>query len=304
MKNSVIGICMIALLTSFALAQAQAPAPTAALNDKYVLDKAWAQAPADLPWSAAVSSIAADGKGNVVVLVRAAPYFRVFTREGKFVKAWGEPGLFSLAHSVMFDRDGFLWATDTTGHVVYKYDANGKLLMTLGKKGMAGDNTSKDLFNQPDAVAIAPNGDIYVSDGYVNARAVHFDKDGKFIRTIGGTKGAEPGQLQLPHGVVIDSKGRIIVGDSDNKRVTVFDKDGKFVETWPFQSRGGMLITKDDTVYVSEVATATINVVREGKLLDTIAGLGRPHGITIDTDGAIYTADATNRAVIKITPKK
>jgi streptogramin lyase len=300
MNKPVIAICMIALLGSLTLAQTPAPAT----NDKYVLNKEWAQLPADLPWGAATSSVAADGKGNIVVLVRAAPYFRVFTRDGKFVKAWGDAGLFTLAHSVMFDRDGNLWATDTTGHVVYKYDANGKQLMTLGKKGMAGDNTSKDLFNQPDAVAIAPNGDIYVSDGYVNARVVHFDKDGKFIRIIGGAKGAEPGQLQLPHGVVLDSKGRIIVGDSDNKRVTVFDKDGKFVETWPFQSRGGMLISNDDTVYVSEVATATINLVKDGKVVDSITGLGRPHGITIDTDGSIYTADATNRAVIKITPKK
>ena len=302
MKRSATAIFLMGLLTSLTLAQA--PTPTAAASDKYMLNKEWAQLPAELPWGAATSSIAADGKGKLVVLVRAAPYFREFTRDGKFVKAWGDAGLFTLAHSVMFDHNGFLWATDTTGHVVYKYDGNGKLLMTLGKKGMAGDNTSQDLFNQPDAVAITPNGDIYVSDGYGNARVVHFDKDGKFIRIIGGTKGAAPGQIQLPHGVVIDSKGRILVGDSDNKRVTVFDKDGKFVETWPFQSRGGMLISGDDTVYVSEVATASISVVKDGKLIDTITGLGRPHGMTIDTDGAIYTADATNRAVIKITPKK
>jgi sugar lactone lactonase YvrE len=305
MKRPVIAICLMALLASLTLAQAPAPAaPAAPLNDKYVINKEWAQLPADLPFSAAVSSVAADGKGNVVVLVRAAPYFRHFTRDGKFVKAWGDTGLFSLAHSVMFDRDGFLWATDTTGQVVHKYDLNGKLLMTLGKKGMAGDNTSQDLFGQPDAVFITANGDIYVSDGYTNARVVHFDKNGKFIRIIGGTKGAAPGQLQLPHGVVVDSKGRILVGDSDNKRVSVFDKDGKFVETWPFQSRGGMLITSDDTLYVSEVVTASINIVKDGKLIDTITGLGRPHGITIDTDGAIYTADATNRVVLKVTPKK
>ena len=79
---------------------------------------------------------------------------------------------------------------------------------------------------------------------------------------------------------------------------------GKFVEIWPFQSRGGMLIGTDDTVYVSEVATATISVVKDGKLIDSITGLGRPHGITMDIDGSFYTADATNRAVIKITPKR
>src|SRR5204862_8337339 len=107
MKTPPIAIGLMALLAS--LAQAQTPAPAAAANDKYVLNKEWAQLPADLPWGAATSSIAADGKGKIVVLVRAAPYFREFTREGKFIKAWGDAGLFTLAHSVMFDREGFLW---------------------------------------------------------------------------------------------------------------------------------------------------------------------------------------------------
>src|SRR5262245_6033393 len=304
MKTQLFTVLMTTALAGTALAQAPAPPPAVPLNDKYVINKAWAQLPADMPWNNSTSSIGADGKGNVVVLVRAAPYFRVFTRDGKFVKAWGDAGLFQEAHSVMFDHDGFIWATDSMGHVVYKFDANGKLLMTLGKKGVAGDDTSKDLFNRPNAVAIAPNGDIYVCDGYTNSRVVQFSKDGQFIRIIGGTKGGNPGQLQLPHGVVLDSKGRIIVGDSDNKRITVFDKDGKFVETWPFLSRGGMLIAKDDTVYVSEVNNGSISILKDGKLVEAIGGLGRPHGITIDTDGAIYASDSLNRAVMKITLKK
>ena len=101
------------------------------------------------------------------------------------------------------------------------------------QKGVAGDNTSRDLFNQPNHVAVAPNGDIYVSDGYVNARVVHFSRNGQFVRIIGGVKGSQPGQLQLPHGVALDSKGRILVNDSDNQRVSVFDKDGTFVEAGP-----------------------------------------------------------------------
>jgi streptogramin lyase len=307
MKKSVIAICLMALLASLALAQAQAPAPAAAapLNPNYEINKAWAQLPADMPWNSTTPSVAADGKGNVHVMVRAAPFIRVFDRNGKFIRTWGEAGFYSNnPHGVMFDRDGNIWTTDAAGHAVYKFDANGKQLMMLGKKGTAGDNTSQDLFNQPNAVFVTANGDIYVSDGYGNSRIVHFDKTGKFIRIIGGVKGAEPGQIQLPHGVVVDSKGRIIVGDSDNKRITVFDKDGKFVETWAFPSRGGMIITNDDTVYVSEVSTGSIYLVKEGKLIDTITGLGRPHGMTMDTDGALYAADAMGRTVTKITKKK
>ena len=104
--------------------------------------------------------------------------------------------------------------------------------MSLGKKGVAGDNASRDTFNRPNAVTVAANGDVFVSDGYVNSRIVQFSKDGKFIKIIGGTKGNAPGQLQLPHGIAIDSKGRLLVADSDNKRISVFDKDGKFLETW------------------------------------------------------------------------
>jgi sugar lactone lactonase YvrE len=302
MRTSIRTLCAVAGLASIALGQA--PAPLTPTNDKYVVNKEWAQVPADMPWNGSTSNIAPDGKGNVIVFVRTAPFFRMFTREGKFVKTWGDPSLFTEPHSLMYDRAGFIWTTDSQAHVVYKFDSDGKLLLTLGKKGMAGDNASRDLFNRPNAVAIASNGDIYVSDGYNNTRVVHFNKDGKFIRIIGGTKGAEPGQLQLPHGVVIDSKGRVLVGDSDNKRITVFDKDGKFVETWPFASRGGMVITPDDTLYVSDVNAGSIFIVKNGKLLDTISGLGRPHGIALDKDGTIYASDSTNRVVMKITPKK
>jgi len=302
MKTPLLTLCAVIVLVS--LAVGQAPAPTAPANEKYVVNKAWAQVPADLPWNAATSSIAPDGKGNVVVFVRAMPFFRMFKTDGTFVRSWGEASLFSQPHSLTFDREGFIWTTDTAGQVVYKFDASGKLLLTLGKKGMAGDNASQELFNQPSGVAIAANGDIYVSDGYVNSRVVHFNKDGKFVRIIGGTKGSEPGQLQLPHGVAIDSAGRILVGDSDNKRIAVFDKDGKFVENWPFASRGGLLITADDTVYVSDVNAGSISVLRNGKLVDAIGGLGRPHGIAIDKDGTLYAADAMGRAVTKITPKK
>jgi peptidylamidoglycolate lyase len=303
MKTSLIKFFAVIALVSFALAQAPAPVQQVPVNDKYIVNKEWAQLPADLPWNSTTPNIAPDGKGNVVVMVRAMPWFRMFTTDGKFVKSWGEAGYYAAPHSLIYDRDGSMWTTDSTGNVVTKYDSNGKVILTLGKKGQAGDNASQDLFNQPNAVAIAPNGDIYVSDGYVNSRVVHFNKDGKFIRIIGGTKGAEPGQLQLPHGVVLDSQGRIIVADSDNKRVAVFDKNGKFVENWPYASRGGMVITADDTLYVSDVNNGGIAILKNGKLLDTIGGLGRPHGISLDKDGTIYASDSTNRVVMKITKK-
>ena len=265
----------------------------------YTVDANWAQLPAGTAWNGNTSWITADGKGNVVVLVRTAPYFRVFTRDGRFVKAFGDEGLFQSAHSVTVDAQGFLWVTDSAAHVVHKFNPEGKLLMTLGKKGVAGDNSSRDLFNQPNHVAIAPNGDIYVSDGYGNARVVHFSGAGQFVRIIGGVKGSAPGQLQLPHGVALDSRGRILINDSDNQRVSVFDKEGRFVESWPFPSRGGIAVAADDTVYVSDVNAGIVNIVRNGKRIDSVSA-DRAHGMGIDTDGSIYVSGASRMTVMKI----
>jgi peptidylamidoglycolate lyase len=224
----------------------------------------------------------------------------VFTRDGRFVKAFGDEGLFENAHSVTIDTQGFLWVTDSAAHVVQKFSPDGRVLMTLGKKGVAGDNTSRDLFNQPNHVALAPTGDIYVSDGYVNARVVHFTRDGQFVRIIAGVKGSQPGQLQLPHGVALDSRGRILINDSDNKRVSIFDKDGRFLETWPYPSRGGIAVAADDTVYVSDVNAGIVNVVKNGKLIASAAA-DRAHGMVIDTDGSIYVSGASRMTVMKIT---
>jgi sugar lactone lactonase YvrE len=266
----------------------------------YKVDANWAQLPDGKNWDGSTSWITADGKGNILVFVRTAPYFRWFTRDGKFVKAIEGDVPFSTAHSVTIDPQGFLWTSDSTAHVIQKFNAEGRVLLTLGRRGVAGDNTSRDAFNQPNHVAIAPNGDIYVSDGYQNARVVQFTPSGQFVRIIGGVKGNQPGQLQVPHGVALDSRGRILVNDSDNQRVSVFDKDGKFVETWPFPSRGGIVVTADDTVYVSDVNAGIVNVLKEGKKIDSVSA-DRAHGLGVDTDGSIYVSGASRMTVMKIT---
>jgi sugar lactone lactonase YvrE len=277
-----------------------APDMSAQSGRAYQVDANWARLPQGTNWDGNTTWITADQKGNVVVLVRTAPYFRVFTRDGQFVKAFGDAGLFESAHSVTIDAQGFLWVTDSAAHVVSKFSPDGRSLMTLGEKGVAGDNTSRALFNQPNHVAIAPNGDIYVSDGYVNARVVHFSSRGQFIRIIGGVKGSQPGQLQLPHGVALDSQGRILVNDSDNQRVSVFDKEGTFVETWPYPSRGGIAVTADDTVYISDVNVGIVNIVKNGKRIDSVSA-DRAHGMGVDADGAIYVSGASRMTVMKIT---
>lgn len=258
-------------------------------------------------WGASTTSVAADGKGQVVVMVRAVPYFRVFTADGKPVKSWGDTGLFNLAHSVHVAPDGALWASDPQAHVVYKFSPDGKLLITLGKKGVTGDDASRDAFNQPNGVGFAPNGDVYVSDGYVNSRVVQFTADGKFVRIIGGKKGSAPGDLQVPHGVAIDTQGRVIVADSDNKRLSVFDKDGRFLKVIAAPSRGGLVATTDGTIYVSDVNAGVVTLIRNDQIVDVIKVDGRPHGLSVDpSTGDVYTSstNASNWNVTRAALKK
>jgi DNA-binding beta-propeller fold protein YncE len=258
-------------------------------------------------WGASTTSVAADGKGQVIVMVRAVPYFRVFTADGKPVRTWGDAGLFNLAHSVHVAPDGSIWASDPQAHVVHKFGADGKIVMTLGRKGVMGDDASREAFNQPNGLGFAPNGDIYVSDGYVNSRVVQFTADGKFVRIIGGRKGSAPGELQVPHGVAIDQQGRIIVADSDNKRLSIFDKEGRFLKVIAAPSRGGVVTTADGTIYVSDVNAGVVTLIRNDQIADVIKVDGRPHGLSVDpATGDVYTSstNASNWNVTRAALKK
>jgi DNA-binding beta-propeller fold protein YncE len=254
----------------------------------------------------AASQVATTADGQIIVFRRAVPSFFVFNPDGSFVKSWGDTP-YRLAHGIRVDREGSIWVTDNTDNFVQKFSADGKLLMTVGKKGVMGDNASQDAFDGPADVFVAPNGDFFVADGYRNSRVVQFSKEGKFIRIIGGVKGAEPGQFNLPHALVVDSKGRLIVADAENNRIQVFDSSGKFVEQWTgfvAKPRGAMYITPDDTLYVSHVDAEAISIVRDGKIVDVIRNVGgRLHGMTMDRSGNIYVSFPGTQAVKKLVKK-
>jgi DNA-binding beta-propeller fold protein YncE len=244
-------------------------------------------------------SVATDGKGSIFIFRGSEPPVLIFNRAGQLQKTWGA-GLFPDAHSIDIDADGFLWLTDRDSHMVYKFTVDGKQLMAIGKKGVAGNNTSTDAFNGPSDVAVARNGDFFVTDGYYNSRIVHFSKDGKFIKIIGGTKGPGPLQFDLPHALAIDSKGRLLVLDrqitAKKARVQVIDQNGKFIEEWTDIGGlrpAGIAIAADDTIYIADTDTNAITVFKDGKRIDTIGSLqARPHNIALDpATGVLYLAD-------------
>jgi sugar lactone lactonase YvrE len=272
---------------------------------KWEVLPSWGQLPAGSNWGAA-SQVSTTPEGQIVVFRRMVPSFFVLNPDGSFVKSWGDTP-YRLAHGIRIDKDGFIWVTDNTDNLIQKFSADGKLLMTVGKKGVTGDNASQDAFDGPADVFVAANGDFFVADGYRNSRVVQFSRDGKFIRIIGGTKGTEPGQFNLPHAVVLDSKGRIIVADAENSRIQVFDPNGKFLEEWNdfiAKPRGAMYITADDTLYVSHVDAEAISILKNGKVVEVIRDVGgRPHGMTLDKQGNIYVSFPLTQGVKKIVRK-
>jgi len=303
--------CSFGAFVLLLVAGVTAQSALGSLFDRYDVTASWAQLPAGQTWGGSTSSVVPDGKGSVIVLVRTAPHFRMFSRDGQPVKQWGDAGLFGTAHSAHIGPDGALWATDSTAHVVYKMDAAGQVVMTLGTKGTTGDNTSRTSFNGPNAVAFDAAGDIFVSDGYQNARVVHFTKEGRFVQSIGGKKGSGPGELQLPHGVAIDRQGRVIVADSDNKRLSLFDREGRFLKTIAAPCRGGVVATADGTIYASDVNGGAVTVIRNDQIADVIKVEGRPHGLGVDpATGDVYTSSTTpnvfgvRKAVVKDAVKK
>ncbi len=174
------------------------------------------------------------------------------------VKSFGN-GMFVQAHGITVDRerrrlgdrrdDG----AGGKGNQVFKFSPDGKLLMTLGKAGVAG--AGNDVFSGPADVAIAQNGDIFVADGHMEGpvnRIVKFSKDGTFIKAW-GTRGSAPGEFNLPHSIAIDSRGRIFVADRTNNRIQIFDQDGRFLDQWKqFGRPSGVFVDANDTIYVAD----------------------------------------------------
>ena len=184
-----------------------------------------------------------------------------FDTTGKLLKSFGR-GRMASPHKISVDRAGDIWVGDSgqapgKGHQVHKFSPNGTLVMSLGKAGVAGDGPGE--FNQPTDVAVAPNGDIYVADGHVgggtavgNARIVRFDRRGQYLGSF-GKKGMGPGELDVPHALAFDSRGRLFVADRQNNRLQIFDADGRFIDSWfQFGRPSGFFIDRDDTLYVAD----------------------------------------------------
>ena len=210
-----------------------------------------------------VAGLAVDSKDRVYVFNRGEHPVIIFDREGNFITSYGE-GLFFRPHGVCIGPDDALYCTDDNDHTVRKFSSDAKLLMTLGTKGQPSDSgcLNKNYrtvkrgvppFNYPTNVAVSTRGEIYVSDGYGNARVHKFTPDGRLALSW-GEPGTGPGQFNLPHGIAISKDGMVYVADRENNRIQAFDQNGKFVTQWIDVNRPqDLYIDKDNYLYIVEL---------------------------------------------------
>ena len=221
--------------------------PKIDLADGYRVVEGWPKKPAEVVWGA-MASMAVDSGGNIWTFNRGKIAIQIYRPDGGLVRTWGEGGVFKNPHQIRFDKDGNLWAVDNGYHTVRKFTPDGKVLLTIGTKDQAGEDETH--LNQPTDVAITPSGDVFVSDGYVNSRIVHYDKNGQFVKAW-GRLGVGPGEFSLPHGIAVDSAGRLYIVDRNNARVQVFDQSGKYLTEWRnIITPWAIWITPSDDIYV------------------------------------------------------
>jgi peptidylamidoglycolate lyase len=300
--------------------------------DRYTVVHGWPELPPGEILGQA-TGVDVDSKGNVWVFHRAGrvwsePFatepigrstvWKFDGRTGRLLTSWGT-NLFVMPHGLTIDRENNVWLTDVGLHQVFKFAADGLQLLVLGEARVPGNDVQH--FNQPTDTAIAKDGSFFVSDGYVNSRVLHFAADGKLIKTW-GTKGSGPGQFNLPHGIAIDNRDRVLVADRSNARVQIFDQSGKFLDQWqsaqlgrPYAAAPG----QSNRVFIADggdqpaappnragVAVVNTNgqlIMRFGRFGNYDGQFQLAHDIAVAKDGTVYVVDAWGQRVQKFVPR-
>jgi streptogramin lyase len=334
--------------------------PTNSAPNPYQTIEGWAKLPEGRTWgSTSAVEIDRDGKsiwvgercGANSCLNSNLDSILKFDETGKLVKSFGA-GMIVFPHGIYVDRDGNIWVTDgqdnlpraargatapaapaappakIIGHQVFKFSSEGKVLMTLGKPGgnQPGAPAEPDSFYQPNDVLVAPNGDIWVSEGHggANSRLIKFNKDGKFVKEF-GKKGNGPEDWDQPHALAMDSKGRLFVGDRSNNRIKILDQEGKLLAEWlQFSRPSGIYIDKKDNIYVADSESESVSRnhdgwkrgIRIGRASDGVVTAFIPdpvekapstsaaEGVAVDAAGNIYGAEVGPRALKRYVLKK
>jgi NHL repeat len=325
---------LLALGATASLAQNDAPNP-------YKTIEGWAKLPAGRVWGSTSAVYPANDGRHIWIAERCGSNLcagsdldpvMLFDADGNVVRSFGA-GQITWPHGIYVDADDNVWIADAVGyapvpdgvgHTVMKFGADGKLLLTLGKQGVAGAGT--DTFTKPSDVLVAPNGDIFVADGHDadgNNRIVKFDRNGKFLKEWGST-GGDTGEFRDPHALAMDSQGRLFVGDRGNSRIQIFTQDGEHLATWTqFGRPSGLFIDRNDILYSADSESNAarnpgwkrgirIGSVKDGFVTAFIpdpepdqdnSATSAAEGVAVDAAGNIYGAEVGPRAIKKYVRK-
>jgi DNA-binding beta-propeller fold protein YncE len=262
-----------------------------------------------------VSGVDVDRNGNVWVFNRGRWPLMQFDRSGHLLQSWPlESFPLKSSHGLRVGPDGNIWCVDVEAHAVFKMSPEGRILMVLGQQGgKAGNDTAEDGFNRPTNTAFARNGNLYVSDGYVNSRVIEFNPAGEFVR-MWGAKGTGDAQFNLVHDVATDGQGRVYVADRLNERVQVFSEVGTYIGQWNgMGSPWGLYYSaKDQAIWMCDGKyNRIVKLNMEGQIVGVLSSAGKApgkvdfaHSIAADpADGSIYVAEIKNWRVQKWAPE-
>lgn len=361
-RSSVIFFMAVAALTLwFSAANTQDEVqPTNDLPNPYQFIAPWGKLPEGRKWGA-LNAVAIDNDGESVWVAdrcganpdtppgasafqydscagsNLAPVHK-FDSSGNLVRSFGA-GMFLFPHKIYMDRDGNVWVVDQRsanereltkfpgakdkGHTVVKFSPDGKVLLTIGRPGVAGN--PPEALTQPTSIVMAPNGDVFISEGHNQnpqappdtvSRISRFTKDGKFIKSF-GKLGSGPGEFRGPHDITMDEQGRLFVADRGNMRVQILDQDGKYLGEWKQFSRPSGVYIRNQMIYVADSESngvaphpgwkrgIRIGSLKDGKVLYRIPdplemkGTSAAEGIAVDAKGNVYGAEVGPRQLAK-----
>ncbi len=298
----------------------------------FAADDSWHLCPPGYEWSE-VAGVACDSRDRVYIFSRSDHPVVIFERDGTFLRSWGE-GVFNSPHGITIGPDDMVYCTDYLDHTVKKFTPDGRLLLTLGTSGQpsATGATSLDFrtirhsgppFHYPTNVALGPNGEIFVSDGYGNARIHKFTPDGRLIISW-GEPGSGPGQFHIPHGIAVDDQGIVCVADRENSRLQFFSTEGEFLESWPdiarpcqvaFDAAGNVIVAElgyragmwpGTEAPTPDATGGRVSIFSQSGALLARWGGGRnptapgdffaPHDLSLDSRGDLYVAEVVASA--------
>jgi peptidylglycine monooxygenase len=256
-------------------------------QQRYAVERPWGEPPPDITLRF-VSHVALDSQRCVYAYQRADPPVVVFDPEGSYLRSWGSP-LIADAHGMFITPDDRIFLVDRDSHQILIFDVAGNLLSTLGKRHRPRHAAP---FNHPSDIAVAPDGDIYISDGYGNSCVHRFAADGRWLQTW-GRPGTGPGEFSTPHAVWVDGADRVLVADRENNRVQVFTREGDYLAEWgDFYHPMDIYVDGAGMIYVTDQIPRLSVLSADGRL----TGRCRPvwygaHGIWGDAAGRLYLAE-------------